>query len=372
MFSFRRSTQRRYYIPNDDLVDIIPTSTAKIDNWTIMFNRLKDIKDKKIAVSRNKNTVTDADFDDRLRYWINAQLHQIHLFVSGERKRLPHSMSLDRSKQLLKVLRELGYKFDFPTPTNTNTTSTKVVNTEKTQIKNKRKRKSSFDLRLEELEEFKRTHGHCDVPQTYPPNKKLGHWVNRLRSTYKNIPKNKKKSFLTPERINSLESVGFLWVSNHNEKRWLHQYEKIVEYYTKHGNCDVPKAYPELGIWVHSQRINYKKKRLSTEQILLLERIGFCWSFYALTPWEDRLEELRLYKKKHGDCLVPRQSGQLGTWVNRQRKEYKYLMDGKKTAMTSERINKLNEVGFAWKHPSRGRRPMKTIERQAVLNATQV
>ena len=47
-------------------------------------------------------------------------------------------------------------------------------------------------------------------------------------------------------------------------------------------------------------------------------------------------------------------------------------MDGKKTAMTSERINKLNEVGFAWKHPSRGRRPMKTIERQAVLNATQV
>ena len=46
-------------------------------------------------------------------------------------------------------------------------------------------------------------------------------------------------------------------------------------------------------------------------------------------------------------------------------------MDGKRTAMTPERINKLNEIGFAWKHPTRGRRPMKAIERQTVLNATQ-
>ena len=311
----RRSTQRRY-VPDDDLVDIIPTGTTKIDNWTIMYNKLKDIKNRKVEVSRNKNIVKDIDTDleDRLRYWINAQLHQIQLYASGERKRLPPSMTFERSKKLLELLRELGYSFDFPSPRKTN--SAKI---EQTDIaKPKPKRKSSWDQRFGELAEFKRTNGHCDVPQTYPPNKKLGHWVNRLRSEYKNIPKHKKKkSFLTPQRIKALESIGFLWISNHNEKRWFYQYEKIVQYHNEHGNCDVPKTHPELGIWVHSQRINYKKKKLSPEQILLLDKISFCWSFYALASWEQRVEELRLYTEKHGDCLVPRQSGKLGRWVNR-------------------------------------------------------
>ena len=28
--------------------------------------------------------------------------------------------------------------------------------------------------------DFKQQHGHCDVPQTYAPNPKLGVWVNKV------------------------------------------------------------------------------------------------------------------------------------------------------------------------------------------------
>ena len=38
---------------------------------------------------------------------------------------------------------------------------------------------------LQELKAFKREHGHCHVPQHYPPNPELGGWVGRARVRYK-------------------------------------------------------------------------------------------------------------------------------------------------------------------------------------------
>ena len=38
----------------------------------------------------------------------------------------------------------------------------------------------------------------------------------------------------------------------------------------------------------------------------------------------------------------------LGTWVHTQRRQYKLLTEGKKSSMTQEKIDSLNEVGFIW------------------------
>ena len=67
--------------------------------------------------------------------------------------------------------------------------------------------------------------------------------------------------------------------------------------------------------------------------------------------WKKRLKELKVYKKKHGDCLVPQKyecNFQLGTWVNNQRAEYKKWLRGVHTSITQERIDQLNEIDFVW------------------------
>ena len=41
---------------------------------------------------------------------------------------------------------------------------------------------NSWERRFRELDEFKRLHGHCDVPQNYSENTSLGTWVNKVSS----------------------------------------------------------------------------------------------------------------------------------------------------------------------------------------------
>lgn len=69
------------------------------------------------------------------------------------------------------------------------------------------------------------------------------------------------------------------------------------------------------------------------------------------SKWLATLEELKSYKEEHGDCIVPRgyaNGPKLASWVAEQRKQYKLLKDGKQSSITSERIDLLNELGFAW------------------------
>jgi len=73
--------------------------------------------------------------------------------------------------------------------------------------------------------------------------------------------------------------------------------------------------------------------------------------------WQQRLDELVEFKDKFGHCYVPQEyeaNKQLGTWVKKQRQEYKKLKEGKKSQMTKERIEMLTNVGFDWKPPTGG------------------
>ena len=53
---------------------------------------------------------------------------------------------------------------------------------------------------MEELKQYKETHGDCHVPQHYVHNRPLGKWVNRLRTNYKHYLLGQ-KSALTEERM---------------------------------------------------------------------------------------------------------------------------------------------------------------------------
>jgi hypothetical protein len=72
---------------------------------------------------------------------------------------------------------------------------------------------TAWEGRLSELADYRKIHGHCNVPQRYSENTKLGKWVKTQRYQYKLHLKGKRSS-LTLSRIQALGSLGFEWKSS--------------------------------------------------------------------------------------------------------------------------------------------------------------
>ena len=67
--------------------------------------------------------------------------------------------------------------------------------------------------------------------------------------------------------------------------------------------------------------------------------------------WEDRYHELLRFKGEYGHTRVParyKTNPKLGRWVMTQRRQFTVLMKGMPSALTTERMNRLNEIGFIW------------------------
>jgi Helicase associated domain len=115
----------------------------------------------------------------------------------------------------------------------------------------------------------------------------------------------------------------------------------MYQFKALHGHCNVPARYNEnrkLGIFVSAQRSQYKalqmlehdqsadktRTSLTPERIRLLNDLGFSWtvrSQYLIgESWNQKLNELKLYRDIHGHCNVPARypdNPGLGIWVRR-------------------------------------------------------
>jgi hypothetical protein len=67
---------------------------------------------------------------------------------------------------------------------------------------------AAWEVRLSELADYRKIHGHCNVPYSYSENTKLGYWIHKQRSQYK-LHLEGKKSTMTASRIQAFESLGF-------------------------------------------------------------------------------------------------------------------------------------------------------------------
>ena len=131
---------------------------------------------------------------------------------------------------------------------------------------------------------------------------------------------------------------------------WNTRFNQLVLFKEEHGHCRVPRKHPQLGNWVMNQRIavfNKKKEgELSSDQIKVLNGIGFEWVVSRVVSkvvsWDERFEELKQYKEKHGNCKVPQKYPELGKWVSNQRQLYK------KGKLLPDQIKVLNGIGFEW------------------------
>lgn len=142
---------------------------------------------------------------------------------------------------------------------------------------------AQFDERLRELEEFKAKYGHCRVPQVWKENKRLGQWV----ATTRNL---KKAGKLPLERVKLLEGVGFVWCCRN----------------------------------VTAASKGEKRKMI---------------------PWNERFEELKVFKDKYGHCNVPHkwsENVKLSNWLYCQRSFHRH---GK---LSQDKIKRLESIGFEW------------------------
>ena len=148
-------------------------------------------------------------------------------------------------------------------------------------------------------------------------------------------------------------------------KRWNEHLSQLREFKAKFSHCLVPHTFDEnqnLARWVKRQRRQYKLMKegditstMTQFRIGILNAEGFVWDSHEVV-WRERFEELSRYKEQHDHCCVPshcKDEPQLGSWVKCQRRHYKLFWDGKPSSITTERMQKLENIGFMWEMRSR-------------------
>ncbi len=79
----------------------------------------------------------------------------------------------------------------------------------------------SWEQMFSLLEDFKKVHGHCNIPQNWRENKQLGKWVNTQRTHFK-------RGKLRADRLRQLEGVGFIWDLRPNYQRPAREIPRVT------------------------------------------------------------------------------------------------------------------------------------------------
>eukprot|EP00804_Cyclotella_cryptica_P011990 CCRYP_004468-RA/>CCRYP_004468-RA protein AED:0.11 eAED:0.11 QI:403/0.75/0.8/1/0.5/0.4/5/185/622 len=199
-------------------------------------------------------------------------------------------------------------------------------------------------------------------PEEYSPPYSLDPQQHGLAPQHR-YPSTPTRSAAVATGSSRQDSMASTLSSGGEGSSWEKRFAELLEFRAKFGHCEVPQNYKDntsLGIWVNKQRMEQKNRMegknssLNDLRMQRLESVGFRWAKRkGQVSWNEKFEELKAYKKKHGNqCHVPtkyKANTALGRWVSTQRAEYKKFCEGdEKSSMTTEKIRRLEEIGFAW------------------------
>ena len=129
---------------------------------------------------------------------------------------------------------------------------------------------TSFEEVFSLLSEYKKEHGHCDVPV----NEKIG--TINLGVIVQTIRTGRRKT--SPEQKAMLDSIAFVW-NMQQRTSFEYVFRLLVEYKEEHGHCDVPQNEKvgtiNLGSIVSSIRSG--NRNTTDDQKAMLDSIGFVW-----------------------------------------------------------------------------------------------
>jgi hypothetical protein len=191
----------------------------------------------------------------------------------------------------------------------------------------------------EYLKQYVKDNGDALVPSNYRINGfSLGNWVSN----------NRQNKSTAPDKSKKLNNLGFVW--NLPDYKWDEGYEYLKQYVKNNGDALVNISHKingyNLGSWVSTQRRDEVKNRTLPERKQKLDELGFIWDVKEYY-WNQGYKHLKQYVKDNGDTLVNKSykidGFKLGQWVGSQRREKT------NNRVPPERIQKLDELGFAWK-----------------------
>jgi hypothetical protein len=223
----------------------LPTKTQKTIyvSWDVRFQELKEfIKDNGHADVPKKFGM--------LGLWVYNQRKQFRL--SNARKR--SSLSNERLAKLN------GINFEF----------------------NPLSQPPSWDMRFQELKEFMKVNGHTNVSQN---SGALGIWVSNQRVKFR-LSREGKASSLMDEQLTKLNGIQFEFQLK-KFTPWNTRFQELKEFKEAHGHTRVNKRSGQLGLWVSSQRTQFrlfqegKASTMSDQRLAELNGIDFEFIYYS-------------------------------------------------------------------------------------------
>ena len=173
---------------------------------------------------------------------------------------------------------------------------------------------------------------------------KVGFWQSNQRM---------RKHTLSKEKINELDSIGFIWKAETTDEKWDRDLEIYKRYAQSVGGCENVTAvsYDEfnnpVGKWQTWQRYNNNINNLSEYRKNRLDEIGFKWKIKD-EEWMDSYEKYKEFANTVGGCEfvknndvdVDVEGNCVGKWQSYQRYNKKNMSD--------VRIELLDTIGFVW------------------------
>lgn len=278
------------------------------DEWEAKFEKLKEYKERTGGFVF-KNTRNPSKEEFALRHWV---IWQRSYFKAG---------TLETYK--LEKLQSIGFVFD---------------------AENNRWNKD-FELLKEEVN----INGLRGFQSS---NKKAADWFQYQRSKIANNTLEADKKKLIVDLCKSIEGgEDYLTAYKCVNKVFEKNYKKLLDYYNKHGHCNIPEREdPYLYKWRYNRSIN--KSKIKQEHIDKLNAVGFKWREEKTNTWQDRFEELKEYKEKNGTfSFYNKEHNRLASWCVRQRAKYKA------NQLNNKQEQLLNSIGFL--HDAYGRKLTK-------------
>ncbi len=325
-------------IENKDLFEILRYVRDRLrpNNWNLMYNLATVYynKNNNLEISQSFKTLDGTTYDKNgynLGVWIYTQRQT---YKSGK-----------LSKEKIKLLEKIGMRFE---------NKNNIIGWEEYY----KLAKVYFEKNnsLEVIVSFKTLDGITYDEKGY----NLGTWISRQRKIYKN-------GKLSKEKIELLEKIGMRFENKINKIDWEKYYKLAKAYFEKNNNLEAPVSFKTLdginydesgyflGIWIANQRQEFKRGKLSKEQIEQLKKIGMRFSLDKFeTEWLKKYNLAKVYFNKYNnlevsqsfktlDGIAYNENGyKLGVWIYVQRRAYK---NGK---LNKERMKLLEKIGMIW------------------------
>lgn len=387
-----------------------PQKKLNDDQWAEMFTRLIQYKEQHgdcLVPKRYQE-------DPKLGTWVETQrvqykkLHQQH----GENITPNNRLNADR----LQKLESAGFAWSAknirkPKPPVVSMTPMKkkpVTDHVSRAQARQRIHDQTWTEMYERLAAYKAKYGDCLVPKKYEEDPKLASWIENQRVLYNRDYKSHEPRSSLFKQDSSYSGIAYPSPSEgKTPEEWGLEMDKgtpateedaaevaatmaeatmeVVNDVVapiddatmdEMGAVDEPTSDTDVamdspngdGTEPMSENMLQQVRRLSQERKEKLDALGFVWSLRSKRVddhWDLMFNQLKEYKIKHGDCLVPsryEENFKLGKWVETQRYEYTKLQrastpsgdgdeskPGANPRLTAERRHRLEAIGFEWK-----------------------